>query len=314
MTMAGKMCAAKKTKRQRISSSGQSGQDFEATPREQMEVDTGEYDSMSLDDKVSLVLSKLAVNEQRVKYIQHKVDSVLPVKKRVAEIETVLRSHSERLKLLEYRSLDIEVRSRRRNLLFKGVPENKFENCFTEARIFIRDKLRIDQDMYLERAHRLGRFDPSKTRPIIVAFRDYCDTELILQEASNLRGTELGVSRDYPNEISKARQSLWAQFKATREKNPRKKVTLGYPACIIVNGVTTVDLFPDWHNILKGSRISVTPNQSNRPMMSGDLHKTGLASSCPEPSATTSNTCPRDHNTSGAHTTDKQCPRRHRLK
>ena len=172
------------------------------------------------------------------------IDSVLPVKKRVAEIETVLRSHSERLKLLEYRSLDIEARSRRRNLLFNGVPENKFENCFTEARIFIRDRLRIDQDMYLERAHRLGRFDPSKTRPIIVAFRDYCDTELILQEASNLRGTELGVSRDYPNEISKARQSLWAQFKATREKNPRKKVTLGYPECIIVNGVTTVDLFP----------------------------------------------------------------------
>ena len=44
-------------------------------------------------------------------------------------------------------------------------------------------------------------------------------------------------------------------------------------------------------------------------MTSGDLHKTGLASSCPEPSATTSNACPRDHNISGAHTTDKQCPR-----
>ena len=32
-------------------------------------------------------------------------------------------------------------------------------------------------DMYLERAHRLGRFDSTKTRPIIVAFRDFCDTQ-----------------------------------------------------------------------------------------------------------------------------------------
>ena len=298
---------SKQTKRQRISSSGQSGHDSDVT-RDQMEVETGDYDSLSKDDKLSLVLSKLSINEQRVKYIQTKVDSVLPVKKRVAEIENVLRSHSERLKLLEYRSLDIEARSRRRNLLFKGVPENKYENCFVEARRFIREKLRIEQDMYLEIAHRLGRYDPSKTRPIIVAFRDFCDIDYILQEASNLKGTELGVSRDYPNEISKARQSLWKQFKDTRENNPRKKVTFGYPASILVNGVTVVDLFPDWYDILKGSRISYSANQSNQQAVSGDRQKTGLAGSQPEPRATSSNACPRDNNTGGANTPDKQSP------
>ena len=55
--------------------------------RDQMEVETGDYDSLSKDDKLSLILSKLSINEQRVKYIQTKVDSVLLVKKRVAEIE-----------------------------------------------------------------------------------------------------------------------------------------------------------------------------------------------------------------------------------
>ena len=62
---------------------------------------------------------------------------MVPVKKRVTEIENVVRSHSERLKLLTYRSLDSEARSRRRNLLFKGIPENKYESCFEEARRFI---------------------------------------------------------------------------------------------------------------------------------------------------------------------------------
>ena len=103
-----------------------------------------------------LILSKLSLNKQRVKYIQYKVEFMVPVKKRVTEIENVVRSHSERLKLLEYRSLDSETRSRRRNLLFKRIPENKYESCFEEAKRFIHEKLHIDQDMYLERAHRLS--------------------------------------------------------------------------------------------------------------------------------------------------------------
>lgn len=177
---------SKQTKRQRVSSSDQSGQDVLLS--KQLEYDTiGEhYDSMSTEDKLSLILSKLSLNEQRVKYIQYRVDSMVPVKKRVSEIETVVKSHSERLKLLEYRSLDSEARSRRRNLLFKGIPENKYENCFSEVRRFIQEKLNISTDMYLERAHRLGPFGPNKIRPIIVAFRDFYDTEYILNEATRL--------------------------------------------------------------------------------------------------------------------------------
>ena len=61
--------------------------------------------------------------------------------------------------------------------------------------------LNISRDTYLERAHRQGRFDSTKTRPVIVAFRDFCDVEDIMDSASNLRGSSLGVCRDYPKEI-----------------------------------------------------------------------------------------------------------------
>ena len=302
---------SKQTKRQRISSSGQSGHDTESQSQmEPMEHDTGEhYDSMSTEGKLSLIISKLSLNEQRVKYIQHRVDSMVLVKKRVIEIENVVKSHSERLKLLEYRSLDSEARSRRRNLLFKGIPENKYENCFTEARRFIHEKLNIETDMYLERAHRLGRFDPSKTRPIIVAFRDFCDTEYILNGASCLRGTDQGVSRDYPNEISKARQSIWKQYKSIRENNPRKRVTFGYPASIRVNGDTVVDLFPDWYDVLKGNRITLPQIQSNYSAMSGDQQtlrrETGSTGIYPVPGVLINNALSREQTASGAPTTSK---------
>ena len=234
------------------------------------------------------------------------------MQKRVKEIEHVVKSQSERLKLLEYSSLDSEARSRRRNLLFKGIPENKYENCFHEARRFIGEKLCIETDMYLERAHRLGKYDPGKTRLIIVAFRDFCDTELILNETSCLRGTDLGVSRDYPNEISKARQLIWKQYKTARENNPHKKVTFGYPASIRVNGVTIVDLFPDWYDVLKGSRISLPQTQSNHSVQSGDRHtlsqETGSTGLHSPPGLVTNNGMPRDQAVRVAPTTGKPCP------
>ena len=59
--------------------------------------DIGDYDSLSNDGKVSLIPSKLSLNEHRVKNIQQTLDCFVPMKKRVTQIETVVRSHSGRL-------------------------------------------------------------------------------------------------------------------------------------------------------------------------------------------------------------------------
>ena len=85
-------------------------------------------------------------------------------------------------------------------------------------------------------------------------------------------------------------------------------MTFGYPASIHVNGVTVVDLFPDWYDVLKGSGIGLPQSQSNQPAMSGDYPKTGLSGSCPERGVSTSKDWPRDHNKSGAFTAGKPSP------
>ena len=217
---------------------------------------------MSTDEKLSLILSKVSLNENRVIQIQNKLDTVLDLKRRVSSVECVVTSHANRLKLLEYRSLDIEARGRRHNLLFKGIAEDRRENCFDKVRRFIREELNIERDLYLERAHRLGKYIHGKTRPIKVAFRDFYDVEEILGSAPNLRGTAYGVSRDYPNEISKARNSLWKQFKDIRDNNKNKKVSLGFPAKIMVDNAVVVDLCPDWFEILRGSRVDLDPEKN----------------------------------------------------
>ena len=92
------------------------------------------YDSLTKDEKLSLLLTKVSLNEGRVEQIQNKLDTVPDLKQRVTTVERVIRSNTDRLKVLEYRSIDLEARSRRKNILFKGIPESRQENCFAEVR------------------------------------------------------------------------------------------------------------------------------------------------------------------------------------
>lgn len=183
---------------------------------------------------------------------------------RLERVETVVHSYNDRLRLLEYKSIDLEARSRRNNLLFKGFPETRDENCRRTVLDFLETKLGMEELTSIERAHRLGRYNSEKgPRPIIVAFSFYKDTEDILSLARMLKGTPYGISRDYPQEITRARQKLWPQYKAARE-NPLNRVMIGYPAKLIVNGVVVCDLFPDWNSVNKGSRISLIKQGDNQ--------------------------------------------------
>ena len=175
-----------------------------------------------------------------------------------------MSSYNDRLKLLEYKSIDIEARSRRNNLLFRGLPEVRDEDCRKTTRDFLESKLDMDELPGIERAHRLGKFNRLKgPRPIIVAFSFYRDTNDVISLARVLKGTTFSINRDYPLEITNARKILWPHFKEARNI-PYNRVTIGYPAKLIVNGVVTRDLFPDWDNILRGSRISAISDNDER--------------------------------------------------
>ena len=110
-------------------------------------------------------------------------------------------------------------------------------------------------DLGIELVHRLGslhharlKSDPPK-RPTIAAFCEYRHTNVVLDAAYMLRTTDYSVSRDYPKEILSARKRLMPQFKAERQ-NKRNKVSVEYPAKLVVNGRVIADEFPDWHYML----------------------------------------------------------------
>lgn len=77
----------------------------------------------------------------------------------------------------------------------------------------------------IQRAHRIGKYRHNHTRPIIVNFASYKDTENILSNGGKLKGSNYGVSRDFSVRVREIRRRLWAVGKA-RKQNGQDKVSL----------------------------------------------------------------------------------------
>ena len=224
-----------------------------------------DYDSLDSDQKLSMILSKVTLYEARFKGLETVFGSVKKQGKRLSEVESVVKSYDDRVRLLEYKTIDLEARSRRNNILFFGISESRNENCKNVIADFLLAHLNTRiTEADINRTHRVGRFDSRKKRPIIVAFQSYALVEAIMKDGRLLKDTEYSISRDYPLEITRARKTLWPDFKRTKTQNPSAKVSIGYPAKIIVNGVVTLDLFPEWDDIIYGSRIDIRhPSQES---------------------------------------------------
>ncbi len=109
--------------------------------------------------------------------------------KSIKHVYSAANNNTDMIKLLSYKSIDLEARSRRNNLVFRNIPYRKGDNCFELIREFLCSILELDGDnTYLERAHLFGynRRDSSR-RDIIVSFRDFHDTSRIMSRVGHLK-------------------------------------------------------------------------------------------------------------------------------
>ncbi len=74
----------------------------------------------------------------------------------------------------------------------------------------IETKMKIEgakQNIKLHRAHRIGRYNPQKTRPIVAKFAYYPDRESVRTNANTLV-RPFGVSQQFPPEVMYTRKRL----------------------------------------------------------------------------------------------------------
>ena len=254
-----------KNKRKRHSTGGTygyyEGPEASQNPARYQIMSKSEFRGLPTDEKLVTMfeaITEIGSLYGRVENVEHNVE----------KLKIRSQAHDNRIRLVEYKSIDMEARSRRNNLIFRGHPETvENDNCVEIVRKFLLERLDLDPGMCIQRAHRLGNMymkrrnrggistTNTQPRPIIVNFRDYQDVELILQNAKKLKDTPFGINRDYPKEIINARSKLWPMFKKARDDNRNGNVYIGYPAKLIVNGKVISDQFPNWRNVLRGSRV-----------------------------------------------------------
>ena len=186
------------------------------------------------DEKICLMEAKFEAKlEALYKVIQQKDDVIGKlnveigelkqgfnfISKETSEIKTSLSEASNTLNIkinenknhfteIKTKTIDLEDRSRRCNLVFFNFPEaarNEPEDCeslicghLTSLGIFP-----PNDEIFVERAHRLGRRKPensTKPQPIVVCFSYYKQKEFIIKNAACFRSSPVNVSEDYSRE------------------------------------------------------------------------------------------------------------------
>lgn len=149
--------------------------------------------------------------------------------------DKVLRENGKKLKQLEdlaksVETLDridkkmdyLENQSRRSNIIIDGVPEEKGENWeMSEMKVqeILGKKLGLNvKDIEIERAHRVGKFDESRPRQIVVKLLRHKDKQMIQSQAKKLKGTRIYINEDYSDLIKKKRKELMPELRAAWER------------------------------------------------------------------------------------------------
>ena len=146
------------------------------------------------------------------------VDNAKAIKSRVDETDNQVNA-------VRMKTVDLEDRSRRSNLVFFNFPEasrHVTENCETMVEELLHSLNVVDPriEVWMERAHRLGRRRPehdTKPRPIIVKFSYFKQKELIIKNGSKFRNCHINVSEDYSKDTLNVHSQLRRHGKDAKE-------------------------------------------------------------------------------------------------
>ncbi|XP_047537185.1 uncharacterized protein LOC125071138 [Vanessa atalanta] len=126
-------------------------------------------------------------------------------------VATALNSLQRQVELFTCEFDRLEMRSRRKMLLFHGVPEERSEDTSARVTNLVAEHLDIDQfsTTCIKRSYRLGRTTETKPRPIVVKFSDVSVRSKVWFAKTKFKGTGVTLSEF----LTKARHDL---FLATR--------------------------------------------------------------------------------------------------
>ena len=141
--------------------------------KESLEFSQNEY-----DDKFKNMGDKIQKLEEKINLMKEELHVIQTTKPSWA-IET------------DAKLIDLEDRSRRNNLRFEEIKEHEnesWEDCENKIYDLLENKLEMDiENVVIERAHRTGKKNKNRSRPIVAQFSFYKDKMNILKNCKKLK-------------------------------------------------------------------------------------------------------------------------------
>lgn len=198
------------------------------------------------------------IKEGRLASIDAKLENLAVLDSKITNCMDQVSSLQKEIVALELKLDDLENRSRRSNLIFYGIEEDKNENNETLQQTInekiLKDVLQIGP-ITIERIHRLGRASDKKNRPVILKLLDSRDKAKVFKNCYKLKGTDISISEDFSPRVRDIRKKLWNSARANKDAGD--KVTLSYDK-LIINKETYI-----W-NDEKNDKVPIKDKQ-NRP-------------------------------------------------
>ena len=173
---------------------------------------------------------------------------------KVTALNKTVEDSASSMTLLKDRLLDLESRSMQSNLVFFGLAElvdvedNK-TNCERLIKDFMKNELTFEEDQNVnvdgiefDRVHRLGRrrYDrfcrQVRPRPIIAAFKNFSEKEIIRKCASSIKTSRYSIREQFPREVEDRRKVLYPLYNKAKA-NPLNSVKMIRDK-LFVNGKT----------------------------------------------------------------------------
>jgi DNA repair ATPase RecN len=151
----------------------------------------------------------------------------------ILEVQTKIQNLEETNRKLQDNIIDLKARSMRDNLLFFNISEDENENTTETIHDILENQMGFEDAknrVKIDRSHRLGKpTHPSirrtKPRPIVAKFNFFQDREFIRKNARKLKGTRIGISEQFPEEIEAIRRNLYPEMKKAKFAAKRVRLT-----------------------------------------------------------------------------------------
>nr|KAG5685191.1 hypothetical protein BaRGS_011090 [Batillaria attramentaria]KAG5689412.1 hypothetical protein BaRGS_017930 [Batillaria attramentaria] len=191
-----------------------------------------------MNEKFDAMSENMNSLSESVSSLQAKVQDLTDEVKELRDDNEDLREENTELKKtlqqMEHKVDDLENRSRRNNIIVHGLPsvtsvgdkQETWEQCEQALQNMFQEKLGINEEMILDRAHRLRPGD-SKS-PIVARFAFSKDKERVMRAKLKLKGTDIFVGDDFSKNVRDIRKKLSPFLKKAKEEKKLCKMVFDH--------------------------------------------------------------------------------------